>query len=117
MCSGARSRSASQTPGRGIVARSLLRGHRRFGNLFDRVLLEQEGATVEPAQIQFQQALELATQLGMRPLVAHRHLDLGRCWQRVGQGERAREHIATSAAMYRDMEMRSCLEWGESAMG
>ena len=37
---------------------------------------------VEPATTHYRQALALAEELGMRPLVAHCHRDLGRCMPR-----------------------------------
>jgi hypothetical protein len=42
----------------------------------------------------------------MRPLVAHCHLGLGKLYRHTGKREQAREHLATAAAMYREMDMR-----------
>jgi hypothetical protein len=49
--------------------------------------------------------LALATEVGMRPLVAHCHLDLGRLYRHTGGQARAREHLATAATLYREMDM------------
>ena len=45
-------------------------------------------------------------ELGMRPLVAHCHLDLGRLYRRTGKHPEASEHLATAVAMYEEMDMR-----------
>jgi hypothetical protein len=54
----------------------------------------------------------LAHQLGMRPLVAHCHLGLGKLYRRTGQREQAKEHLTTATAMYREMGMTY---WREKA--
>jgi predicted ATPase/class 3 adenylate cyclase len=71
---------------------------------------------VEQAQTYYQQALALATELGMRPLAAHCHLGLGTLYQRVGRDEHAQAELATAAAMYRAMEMTFWLEKAQAAL-
>ena len=51
----------------------------------------------------------MASALGMRPLIAHCHLGLGKLYRRTGNREQASEHI-TTATMYREMDMRFWLE-------
>jgi class 3 adenylate cyclase/tetratricopeptide (TPR) repeat protein len=58
----------------------------------------------------YRRALALAQMHGMRPLVAHCHLGLGSLGRRVGEPERAREHLGTAVAMYREMGMGFWLE-------
>jgi MalT-like TPR region len=53
----------------------------------------------------FQQGLALASDLGMRPLVAHCHLGLGQLYRRTGDLARADEHFQTALTMYREMGM------------
>ena len=48
----------------------------------------------------------LAEPRGMRPLVAHCHLGLGKLSGRVGQPDQAREHLTAATTMYREMAMR-----------
>jgi tetratricopeptide (TPR) repeat protein len=67
------------------------------------------------AQGWYQQALALATELGMRPLVAHCHLGLARLYRRTGKAEQAHEHL-TATAMYREMDMRLWLEQAEGEL-
>jgi hypothetical protein len=64
--------------------------------------------------IHYQQALALATELGMRSLVAHYHLGLGTLYRRKGQREQAQEHLATAMTMYREMGMTYWLEKAEA---
>jgi class 3 adenylate cyclase/tetratricopeptide (TPR) repeat protein len=62
------------------------------------------------------EAIALATDLGMRPLVAHCHLGLGKLYQRTGTREQAHEHLTTATTMYREMDMRFWLEQAEVEM-
>ena len=57
-------------------------------------------------------ALNLADELGMRPLVAHCHFGLGKPQARTGQSE-VREHLVTATTLYREMDMRFWLEKAE----
>jgi tetratricopeptide (TPR) repeat protein len=76
-----------------------------------------EPAAVDRAEDTYRQALALATELGMRPLVAHCHLGLGKLYRRIVQREQAREHLTTAAAIYREMDMRFWLEKAETEVG
>ena len=62
----------------------------------------------------YRAALALAGELGMRPLVAHCHLGLGKLYRRMGQREQAHEHLTTATPMYREMDMRYWLEQAEA---
>jgi tetratricopeptide (TPR) repeat protein len=55
-------------------------------------------------------AMTLASELEMRPLVAHCHFGLGRLYRRTGKPEQAQEHLSTAMAMYGEMEMTYWLE-------
>jgi len=68
------------------------------------------------AEDHYQEALALATGLGMRPLVAHCHLGLGKLFRRTGKREPAQEHLTTATTMYREMDMRFWLEQAETKM-
>jgi tetratricopeptide (TPR) repeat protein len=69
-----------------------------------------EPAGLGAAEDWYRQALTLATELGMRPLVAHCHLGLGKLYRRTGQREQADEHLTMATTMYREMDMRFWLE-------
>jgi hypothetical protein len=58
----------------------------------------------------------LADELGMRPLVAHCRLGLGKLYRRTRKRELAHEHLATAVTMYREMDMRFYLTQAETAM-
>ncbi len=58
----------------------------------------------------------LATDLGMRPLVAHCHLALDKLYRRIGQQEQAREHLTTATTMYPEMDRRFWLEQMEAEL-
>jgi tetratricopeptide (TPR) repeat protein len=70
----------------------------------------------ETGEAHYRQALALAEPRGMRPLVAHCYLGLGKLYHRTGQREQAEEHLATATTMYRDMGMTYWLEKAEAKM-
>jgi tetratricopeptide (TPR) repeat protein len=59
------------------------------------------------------QALALAEELGMRPLIGHCHVGLGKLYRRIGSRQQAEEHLTTATAMMREMEMGLWLENAE----
>jgi tetratricopeptide (TPR) repeat protein len=67
----------------------------------------------ERGEAHYRRALALAEPRGMRPLIAHCHLGLGKLYRRTGKREQAQEHLATATAMYRTMEMGFWLERAE----
>jgi class 3 adenylate cyclase/tetratricopeptide (TPR) repeat protein len=69
---------------------------------------------VDTADAHYRQALALAEELGLRPLVAHCHLGLGKLYRRTGKHEQAREHLTTATTMYREMGMTYWLEKAEA---
>ncbi len=58
----------------------------------------------------------LATDLGMRPLVAHCYLGLGKLYGRTGKRQEAQEYLTTATTMYREMDTRFWLEQAEREM-
>jgi class 3 adenylate cyclase/tetratricopeptide (TPR) repeat protein len=70
----------------------------------------------QDAERYYRDALALAEPRGMRPLVAHCHLGLGKLYGRTGEREQAREHLTTATTMYREMDMRFWLEQAEAEM-
>jgi tetratricopeptide (TPR) repeat protein len=71
---------------------------------------------VAQAEAFYQQALALAQELGMRPLLAHCHHGLGTLYARGGRREQARAALATAIALYRAMEMTFWLPQAEAAL-
>jgi hypothetical protein len=78
------------------------------------VYARRESSEVTAAEAHYRNGLELADSLGMRPLVAHCHLGLGKLYRRTGKREQAHEHLTTATTMYREMDMRFWLEQAES---
>ena len=71
---------------------------------------------VEKAEEYYDQAMALAEALGMRPLIAHCHADLGKLYRRIGTRQQAEEHLATATTMMREMEMGVWLEKAEAEL-
>jgi class 3 adenylate cyclase/tetratricopeptide (TPR) repeat protein len=70
---------------------------------------------VVTAEAHYRTAVALASELGMRPLVAHCHLGLGRLHRRAGDRAKAEQHVTTASAMYGEMGMTFWLERAEAA--
>jgi tetratricopeptide (TPR) repeat protein len=68
----------------------------------------------ERGEDHYRQALALAEPRGMRPLVAHCRVGLGKLFRRTGKVEQAHEHLTTATRMYREMDMRFYLEQAEA---
>jgi hypothetical protein len=66
------------------------------------------------AEAHYHQAMALAEELGMRPLVAHNHLGLGQLYRRAGRRPEARDQFGTAATMFREMDMLFWLEKAEA---
>jgi tetratricopeptide (TPR) repeat protein len=71
---------------------------------------------VVQAEAHYQQALALAEELGMRPLVAHCHLSLGTLYAKTGQREPARAELSAAMDLYRVMDMTFWLPPAEAAL-
>jgi class 3 adenylate cyclase/tetratricopeptide (TPR) repeat protein len=78
--------------------------------------LQLDAAEVGPAERYYHEAIGLADQLGMRPLVAHCHVGLGKLYRRTGKHEDSLGHLKTATMMYREMDMRFWLEQAEAVL-
>ena len=88
------------------------RGHEAYTLwLLGEVAADREPSEIEAAEAHYCQAMALAEELGMRPLVAHCHLGLGKLYRRTGKSEQA--HLAAATAMYREMDMAYWLRRAE----
>jgi tetratricopeptide (TPR) repeat protein len=77
------------------------------------VARQRDPGAPEVASASLREALALAEELGMRPLIAHCHLGLARTDRRTGKREQAQEHLRIATKMYREMDMRFWLEQAE----
>jgi tetratricopeptide (TPR) repeat protein len=60
---------------------------------------------LEPTTTRWHEAMAVAIELEMRPLVAHCHAGLARLCRGAGQRDQAEQHLTTAASMYRELEM------------
>jgi tetratricopeptide (TPR) repeat protein len=84
--------------------------------LLGEIAVETDPLDVEQAEAYYRQALALADELGMRPLVAHCHLGLGTLYQKIGRQQQAQAELTTAIEMYRGMEMTFWPERAETAL-
>ncbi|MGH7782953.1 MAG: tetratricopeptide repeat protein, partial [Candidatus Binatia bacterium] len=68
------------------------------------------------AEGHYDHAMALASELRVRPLVAHCHVGLGKLYRRTDDYEKAKKHLATAVAMMREMEMGLWLEKAEAEL-
>ena len=93
------------------------RGHQAYAlHLLGKIAAHRGPSEIEPAETHCRQAMALAEELGMRPLVAHCQLGLGQLSQRTGKREQARDHVTTATTLYREMDMRYWLEQAEAEL-
>jgi class 3 adenylate cyclase/tetratricopeptide (TPR) repeat protein len=71
---------------------------------------------VATAEAHYGAAMALASELEMRPLVAHCHLGLGTLYRRMGNREQPHERLITATTMYREMDMQFWLQKAETEM-
>jgi tetratricopeptide (TPR) repeat protein len=109
----------------GIQAQRALefsRAHKERGyEAYAQRLLGEVAAHREPpqgaqAEAFYRQALDLAAELGMRPLQAHCHLGLGTLYARIGRPDQARTALCTAIDLYRAMEMTFWLPQAEATL-
>ncbi len=71
---------------------------------------------VEQAESHYRQALALADELGMRPLLAHCHLGLGALYLKMARREQACAELSAAIDLYRAMEMTFWLPQAEASL-
>ena len=98
------------------------REHQERGNqayalrLLGDIAAQRDPLHVEEAETYYRQALALAEELGMRPLVAHCHHGLGTLYAKFGQREQARAELSAAIELYRAMEMTFWLPQAEATL-
>jgi tetratricopeptide (TPR) repeat protein len=103
-------------------ALALSRDHQERGyqawalRLLGEITAQQDPLEIERAEQYYRQALTLAEELGMRPLVAHCYLGLGTLSAKTGQQEEGRAELFMAVEMYRAMAMTFWLPEAESAL-
>ena len=103
--------------GLGLARQHKQRGHEVYAlRLLGEVAARRDPSDVQGAEAHYRGAIGLAHELGMRPLVAHCDLGLGKLYRRMGKREPAHEHLTSAITMYREMDMRFWLEEAEAEM-
>ena len=93
------------------------RGHQAYAlRLLGDIHARRDPPEIEPAETHYRQALTLAEELGMRPLLAHCHLGLGTLYGRMGLVEQARADLTAAIELYRVMDMTFWLPQAEAAL-
>jgi tetratricopeptide (TPR) repeat protein len=93
---------------RGYTARAL--------RLLGEIAAHRDPSEAEKAEEYYRKAMTLAEELGMRPLIAHCYLGLGRLYRRTEKREQAQEDLTKASSMFREMGMGFWLEMAEAEM-
>jgi tetratricopeptide (TPR) repeat protein len=102
----------------GLVRERGLRGLEAYAlRLLAELAAHADPPETEAAHARYDEALRLATDLGMRPLIAHCHLGLGGLYRQTAQETKAQGHLTTATTIYREMGMAFWLEKVEVARG
>ena len=103
-------------------ALGLTRQHKERGHeahtllLLGEIVAREDPLDIREAENHYRQALAHAEELGMRPLVAHCHVGLGKLYRQIGSRQQAVEHLSTATTMMREMEMGLWLEKAEAEL-
>jgi class 3 adenylate cyclase/tetratricopeptide (TPR) repeat protein len=90
------------------------RGHQAYVlRLLGEIAAQREPLDIEQAEAFYRQALSLAEELGMRPLVAHCYLGLGVLSRRRGRLAQARSELSSSIELFGAMDMTRWLTEAE----
>jgi class 3 adenylate cyclase/tetratricopeptide (TPR) repeat protein len=92
-------------------------GHQAYAlRLLGEIAARRESLDVDQAEGYYRQALALAEELGMRPLLAHCRHGLGTLYAKFGQGEQARAELSAAVELYHAMGMTFWLPQAEVAL-
>jgi class 3 adenylate cyclase/tetratricopeptide (TPR) repeat protein len=87
------------------------RGHEAYAlRLLGELASRAEPADAGAAEAYYREAMTLAGERSMRPLVAHCHLGFANLFHRTGKPLQAGEHLVAARRMYREMDMHFWLE-------
>jgi tetratricopeptide (TPR) repeat protein len=93
------------------------RGHEAWAlRLLGEIASHPDPPDLETAEGHYRQAMALAGELGMRPLLAHCHLGLGTLYSKVSRREEARAELAAAIDLFRAMEMTFWLPRAEAEL-
>jgi len=82
-------------------------------HLLGDITSRREQLDTQEGEAHYRKALALAEPRGMRPLIAHCRLGLGKLYQRIGKPEQANQNVSIATRMYREMDMHFYMEQPE----
>ena len=101
----------------GLARQHKERGHEAYTlRLLGEIAACEDPPDVGEAEDHYRQALALAEELEMRPLIAHCHVGLGKLYRRADNVQQAKKHLTNGVAMMREMEMGLWLEKAEAEL-
>jgi len=74
-------------------------------NVLGDTAMAGEGPDIDGAERFYAEAIDLANELGMRPLLAHCRLGLGTLYRRAARREAASQSLAVAAALFDELDM------------
>jgi tetratricopeptide (TPR) repeat protein len=95
----------------GLAREQKERGHEAWAlRLLGDIAAGGQSADPRPAEEYYGEALTLAGERGMRPLLAHCHVGLANLCRRAGEAARAGEHLKSAAGLFGEMHMQPWLD-------
>ena len=92
-------------------------GHQAYAlRLLGEIHTHHDLPEVQPAEAHYRQALALAEELEMRPLVAHCHRGLGILYAKAGRSAQARAELSLAIDLYRAIDMTFWLPQVEATL-
>ncbi len=107
---------------RAVQALDLARAHKERGHeawslgLLGDIQAQHDPPAIESTESFYRQAIALAEELRMAPLLAHSLLGLGLLYARSGRPQQARADLSTAVDLFRAMEMRRWLPQAEAVL-
>jgi tetratricopeptide (TPR) repeat protein len=103
--------------GRKLCIQRKERGYEAWATwLCGRIAASQDPPDVVGAEAHYQQALSLAADCAMKPVIAHCHLGLGELYARIARPQEARAELTAATDLYRAMGMTFWLARAEDAL-
>jgi class 3 adenylate cyclase/tetratricopeptide (TPR) repeat protein len=101
----------------GLARRHKERGHEAYTFLLlGKIAAREDPLDIGKTENHYRQAIALADELGMRPLIAHCHVGLGKLYRRSGDLRLAKEHLKNGVALMREMAMGLWLQKAEGEL-
>lgn len=85
----------------------------RASHLLGKINADRDPPDMEQAEKHYRQAMNLAEELGMRPLVGLCHLGLGTLYRRASNDRDAKTHLTQAVELFREMDMPFWLKQAE----